>query len=280
MKIIPQIVLLTCLWLGKNPQAQVTVAIGDFRNISDVYFLDSWERSVPEFLKSELSHSEKIVIVERQQLETVLQEQALSMTGLIDSTTAQKVGQLLGAEFVLSGTINQTGKWTRIDAKLIRVSNGQIKSEKVQAPDQDHLTEMVALLGNNLKFSLAGEGRYQQKITLTNYPTTYFLGATVGLGVATLIINNAYNKKLDAYQQASRLSEFDDTYDAANTLHKTRTVFLALTGVAVVGTIYCLIQNLSPQEITAFQNTSSVKYRPTIGIDKDGGIYASVQISF
>jgi TolB-like protein len=273
--------LLIPLGLFVNPlHAQMTVAIADFKNNTDSFYLDDWEKSVPEFLKSELSKSEKIVIVERRQLEAVLQEQALSMTGLVDSSTAQQVGTLLGAEYVISGTINQSGKWTRIDAKIIRVSSGHVKGEKVQAPDDNHLTEMVSLLGNNIIVMLSGDGTYIEKETLNTYPTTYFLIASAGLAIGTLVVNNAYNKKQEEYQNAEGLSEFDEAYDGANSLNKARIVLASLTGAAVIGTIYCWIQNMSPDELLAHDNRYKQKIVPNLFFDGKGGIYAALTIRF
>ena len=261
-------------------QAQMTIAIADFKNNTDAFYLDDWEKSIPEFLKSELSKSENLVIVERRQLEAVLNEQALSMTGLVDSSTAQQVGNLLGAEYVISGTINQSGKWTRIDAKIIRVSSGHVKSEKVQAPDDKHLTEMVSVLGNNIIVILSGDGTYVEKKTLTKYPTTYFLAASAGLAMGTLVVNNAYNKKVEEYDNASNLSEFDESYDSANNLNKVRIVMASLTGVAVLGTIYCWIQNMSPDEILAYDDPMKPKFVPNVIFDGEGGVYAALTIHF
>jgi TolB-like protein len=273
--------LLILLVLSVDPlQAQMTVAIADFKNNTDSFYLDDWEKSIPEFLKSELSKSEKIVIVERRQLEAVLQEQALSMTGLVDSSTAQQVGTLLGAEYVISGTINQSGKWTRIDAKIIRVSSGHVKGEKVQAPDDNHLTEMVSLLGNNIIFMLSGDGTYIEKETLNTYPTTYFLVASAGFAIGTLIVNNAYNKKREEYENATELSEFDDAYDAANNLNNARIVLASLTGAALIGTLYCWIQNMSPDELLAYDNRYKQKFVPNLFFDGKGGIDAALTIRF
>jgi hypothetical protein len=199
---------------------------------------------------------------------------------LVDSSKAQEVGTLLGAEYVISGTINQSGKWTRIDAKIIKVSSGHVKGEKVQAPDDNHLSEMVGLLGNNIIVMLSGEGTYIEKETLNTYPTTYFLIATAGLAIGTLVVNNAYNKKQEEYQNATELSEFDDAYDAANNLNKARIVLASLTGAALIGTVYCWIQNMSPDEMLAYDNVYEKKYVPNIFIDGKGGIYAALTIRF
>lgn len=278
---ISKYVFLLIIFVSIFPlNAQITLAIADFKNNTDTFFIDPWEQTIPEYLKSELSMSEGIVVVERRQLESVLKEQALSMTGLVDSSTAQKVGDLLGAEFVISGTISQSGKWLRIDAKIIRVSTGQVKSEKVRAPDDKYLSEMVSLLGNNIRFILSGEGVYQEKKTLEKYPTGYFLAATGVLTIGTLIVNNAYNKKLDEYHNATGLDQFDDAYDSANNLKKARTVLISITGAALIGSIYCWIQNLSPDEVLALNSNQSPAFFPNLSLDAKGNIHASFRIYF
>ncbi len=261
-------------------KAQITVVIADFKNSSDIFYLNSWEQSVPEFLKSELSRTDEILVVERRQLEAVLKEQALNMTGLVDTSTAQKVGNLLGAEYVINGTINQLEDGVRIDAKIIHISTGQVKSEKVQAPDNKYLGEMIALLGNNIIFLLSGKGVHQDKLTLKKYPTGYFLAASAGLAIGTLLVNNSYNNKLDEYHQATRLSEFDDSYDTANNLNKFRITMATLTGVALIGTVYCWINNMSPDEITAYHPLKGPGVIPFLAIDGEGGVYATINIRF
>jgi TolB-like protein len=261
-------------------QAQVTVAIGDFNNQSEEFYLDAWEKSIPEYLKSDMGRSDKVVLVERRQIESVLREQALTMSGLVDSSTAQKVGNLVGAQFVVSGTINKSGEWTRIDTRIIRVSTGHIKSETVRATDEDHLNEMVELLANNILHVLVGDIPYREKIELKKYPTTYFLLASAGLAVTAIILNNSYQTKLDQYRNAQELSQFDNLYDSANQLYKTRNVIAVVAGTALLGTIYCWIRNLSPNEILALNKTEQVAWIPTLNLDYNKGIQAGVTIHF
>jgi TolB-like protein len=256
--------------------AQITVAIGDFENNTGLFYVDAWEKSIPEYLKNTLSKSDQLVIVERTKLEAVLREQALSMTGLIDSSTAQKVGDLLGATYIISGTISQSGDWLRIDAKIIKTETGQLKGEKVQTKDETYLNEMISLLGQNIKYVLTGEQRYQDKIVIKKYPTGYFLLGSAGLALGTFFVNNAYQKKLDEYRNASGLDEFDESYDAANRLKNIGTVMVTLTGAALVGTLYCWIGNMSPDEIVA----EELVFIPTLHFDSDRGMYASIIIHF
>lgn len=242
--------LLTCI-LTLSAPAQIAVAISDFHNQAGKFYLDSWEEKIPEFLKSELSRSPEITLVERQNIKAILDEQALTMAGLVDTAKAQQVGKLAGAEYIITGTINEVGSRVRIDAKVINVSSGKVLSEKVDAPGQQYLSEMVELLGNNLRYQLIGSGKYRGKISLKKYPTLYFLAGTAAALTATLLVNKAFHDKQDEYRQASGLEDFDNLYDSANQLNKARYALATVTAIGAVGTLYCWIRNLSPEEVLA-----------------------------
>ena len=258
----------------------MTVAIADFENNSNEFYLDSWEKMIPDYLKSEFTSSKQIVLVERQNLESVLKEQALGMTGLIDSSTAQKVGDLLGAQFIITGIISKTGGWTRIDAKIVRVSTGEVRSEKVQAKDDKHLNDMVQMLANNIIHILTREKDYCEKRELKKYPTKYFLLATVGLAAGTVIINKNCEDEYDQYHDAQTIPDFSSTYDKANTLHKTRIVLAGLTGGAILGMIYCWIKNLSPDIIYACKKNDRLQIVPTIVTNYNNEVSIGVKIHF
>ena len=247
--------------------AQITVAIGDFENQTGRVFLDAWERKIPEFLGSELSRvdgtrsndarpdgtrSDGIIVVERQRLKQVLDEQALGLSGLIDSSKVQEVGRMLSVQYFISGSIHRNGEWLRIDARIIQTETAKTIGEKVQCRDETRLDQMVALLGNNLRYQLTGKGNYRQSVTLKKYPTRYFLLASLGGTLATVWVQQAYLDKHRAYRNATQLNEFDPLYQSANRLHKTRTAFAVFTGAGLLGSAYCWMRNLNPDRIVAF----------------------------
>jgi len=233
--------------------AQITVAISDFQNRTGKIYLDTWEQQVPEFLKSELSRSPDITLLERRDLKAILDEQTLTMSGLVDTATAQQVGKLLGAQYVITGTITQVASRIRIDAKIISVATGKSVSEKAEAPDTKYLSEMAELLGNNLRFQLTGSGQYRHRRALKKYPTPYFLAGTAVTLAAALIVNNSFHDKQDEYRSAAALEDFDSYYDSANRLNKARYALFTAAGVCAAATLYCWIRNRSPEEVIAAQ---------------------------
>jgi len=250
-KMIKNILFYILFFTLTSLNAQVTVVIADFENNSGGFNLDYWEKAIPDFLTSELSKSDRIVIVERKKLNKILEEQALVLSGVLDSSNVKQVGKLLNAQFIIQGTINQTNGKSRIDANIIKVKTGEIKNEKVIAPDENHLEEMTQLLSNNIKKVLVGQGSYIEKVQLSEMPTTYFAIATAGLTLTTILLNNAYIDNYNAYKNATQLSDFDSKYDKANDTNKLKILAASAAGVALAGTIYCWIRNMSSNEILA-----------------------------
>jgi len=101
-----------------------TIAVVEFvdlrGNITD------FGRFLAEELITRLYQTKKFKVIERQLLNKVITEQKLSLTGLIDQTSAQRLGQLLGVDAIASGTITDLDKNLRINARLINTGTGEI----------------------------------------------------------------------------------------------------------------------------------------------------------
>jgi TolB-like protein len=63
-------------------------------------------------------------VVERSKLNSVLQEQKISYSGIMDVSTAQKLGKLVGAEAVLVGSVSDLRDDIAINARLVDVESG------------------------------------------------------------------------------------------------------------------------------------------------------------
>ena len=274
-RIFQTVVAMCLLLLMSGLRAQVSVAVGDFENQSSWMYLDSWARRLPDYLEHELSRHSGIVLVERHQLETLLNEQALGLTGLTDSSRAQEVGRLIRADYIITGTVVRDDAWLRINAKVINTTTGKIVTEKVQSRDRNRLDEMVGVLSNNLVFQLAGQGAYQPSLRIQEYPTHLFIGVTLTGALVTGLVHNAYIKKRQDYQTAAQLTDMDPAYRSANRLYKTRNVLIGITSAACIGTLYCWIQNRSPEEILAGEPVCL----PYLSY-QTGGSFVGVQIHF
>jgi len=99
-----------------------------------------------ELITTDLINSGKFVVVERKQLEKILREQRLSLSGLIDPESTIKIGKLLGADMLLVGSVAQLGDYYNIFVRLLETETGQcLLSEKVEI-EADLLEESTSRL--------------------------------------------------------------------------------------------------------------------------------------
>lgn len=207
----------------------ITLAISDFQNNTNRFSYDVLEQSIPEQLKTELSVLSGITVLERSRIEAVLKEQALSQSGVIDSQHAQEVGELLGAQFVLTGELSTAGGRLRIDVHITRTETGKVVGEKVTGPDASALDTMLRVLANNIKTNLTGAGEHLTEVSVHRYHSAWVMAAGVGTGLGAVILQSSFKKNYDLYKKADQLAEFDGPYDRANRAFQWRNILMGST---------------------------------------------------
>ncbi len=92
------------------------IAIMNFdsaRNVSNWWSSYSWGSNfqpgdaISAALTSRLANSSKFLVVERESLDVVLQEQNLGASGDVTPETAAEVGKLIGAKYIVLGTVTE-----------------------------------------------------------------------------------------------------------------------------------------------------------------------------
>lgn len=92
----------------KAAQAENKPVIGvlKFQDETGAMFLQGGVgRALTTMLTNELSSRPTLVIVERQKLRAVIEEQNLSASGMVSVETSIQIGKLTGAQFLITGTI-------------------------------------------------------------------------------------------------------------------------------------------------------------------------------
>jgi curli biogenesis system outer membrane secretion channel CsgG len=86
-----------------------------------------------DILVTELARTERFVLIERAELERLLTEQKLGLTGAVDPATAAQMGKILGAAAMVVGSVSQFGVKTEGSDLLITASKRQIAEATVDA---------------------------------------------------------------------------------------------------------------------------------------------------
>lgn len=78
-------------------------------------------------LRSEMVEVGAFVVVERGQMEMILEEQGFQQTGCTSAECAVEVGKLLGVQKMVTGSIGKLGELYTVDARMFDVQTGEIE---------------------------------------------------------------------------------------------------------------------------------------------------------
>ncbi len=94
---------------GKSGGLKKRVAVVDFE---DKTGHGAWHigSGMADMLTTALVKSGNFMVIERQQLEQVMKEQKLGLTGAVTPQSAAQVGKLLGVELIVLGSVNEFGQ--------------------------------------------------------------------------------------------------------------------------------------------------------------------------
>ncbi len=102
------------------------IGIGDFSEESDGAIKNSVGSLASALLTNEFSRSTVFSVIERQDLEAIMKEYSLSLSGLTSEETSPELGELQGVELLLLGSVSEAGEIYIISARLVEVETGKI----------------------------------------------------------------------------------------------------------------------------------------------------------
>ena len=141
-----------------------TIAVLYFENnsIVDKEKLDPLKKGLADMMITEMSKIKGLKVVERQRIQSIIEELNLNETDMVDKSTTQKMGKLLGAKVMLFGGFsNLFNDKLRIDVRLVRTETGEtLKAEEETGELDEFLTMLQSLvkkIASNLEVKLSSE---------------------------------------------------------------------------------------------------------------------------
>ncbi|MDR1626344.1 MAG: CsgG/HfaB family protein [Spirochaetia bacterium] len=107
---------------------------------------DKLSEYVIEELTVNFVNDGKLTVVDRQNLDAIRQEMNFQMSGEVDEASAQEIGRKLGAQTILSGSINLLGDVYRMRVRAISVQTAAIQGMHTANVGQDKI--LAALTGS------------------------------------------------------------------------------------------------------------------------------------
>jgi TolB-like protein len=136
--------------------------------------------TISERLRVELINTQAFRVMERSQMANILHEQGFQQTDCVDNSCIVQMGQLLGVEHMVMGTIGKVGSMYTISLRLVNVATGEVlytASEDCRCEIEDVLTAATPRIA--MKLELAVEKAIFGTLNIKSTPD-----------IATILINN------------------------------------------------------------------------------------------
>jgi TolB-like protein len=105
-------------------------------------------KAVSAMLVTELIGRPGIRVIERAQMQDILTEQRLSLSGRVDESTALEVGKLLGAQYVIHGQVTSIADNLRMDMRAVDVETSEIMEVQKLSGRTDDLLDVVVTMAD------------------------------------------------------------------------------------------------------------------------------------
>lgn len=145
------IILVIAILIPASAQTKETLAVLDFNTEA----VSKTEMSaIVEFLSNELFRTDKYIVIDVSQRETILQEMEFSMQGCSDDSCALEIGKMLSAELIVVGTLSKIGSRYLMSAKMLETETSRtVGTANGKYTDLDEMIDGL----EKIAYSLAGQ---------------------------------------------------------------------------------------------------------------------------
>lgn len=128
---------------NKTSSSPPTIAVMDFagRNVAAAE-----ASALADRFRNELTNTKMFSVMEREQMNLILKEQAFQQTGCVDQSCAVEAGQLIAVKKIITGTVAKVGGIYTVNVKQMDVATGKVDqniSEDCDCPIEKVLLETL-----------------------------------------------------------------------------------------------------------------------------------------
>jgi len=134
----------------------LTVAVFDFESSDEA--VRGLGPKVATLVNANLSAEPQIITVERAELEKVLSEQELGLSGTVNPESAAKVGNLTGAKVLVTGRVFPVENNLVLVAKIIGTETSRVYGEVVNGKPGADITDLSAELAKKIAADVTQKG--------------------------------------------------------------------------------------------------------------------------
>lgn len=183
---------------------------------------DALRKGLAAMLISELAQNGQVRLVDRFETQRVLDEQGLAVAERVDKETAAKIGKLVGARYMVTGSFIDLYGDFRIDSRMINVETGEIMKVVRSDPKYHDRRDMFRMIQSVAERVMA-DNRLPQLPAASAQGSRQVPTEALALFSRALLYQDRGDKAkaVEYYQKA--LAVFPEYSEATEGLRKART---------------------------------------------------------
>lgn len=128
---------------------------------------------ITDALTEAMFNAGKIKIIERSNLESILEEQKFQSSGLVNEVTAKSIGMIAGVDFVCYGTLKDTGNSFTVNARIVDVETGELCAiSRTTVSKDEYLSQQPQSAVASAKASVSSSPASKNTSTVSSAKTT------------------------------------------------------------------------------------------------------------
>jgi TolB-like protein len=140
------LILVPMLAHGQDARVRVAILPFDAATVVPGEDAQALQMVLSGMIATELSQHAALSVVERTEVDALIESQQLALSGRPGSEVAVQVGQLLGALYVVTGSVVFAGRDARLDIRLVDVETGAVSNTYKERVGRDDFLDAVETL--------------------------------------------------------------------------------------------------------------------------------------
>lgn len=111
--------------------------------------------ALSEMLITAIANSPAVTVIERSQIDTMLEETKFQLSGVTTTEESIQIGNVLNAEIIILGSVSRFGGRIELDVRVIRLETGEVLFTQYGSAADAEVRNMVNTLGEEISVAIA-----------------------------------------------------------------------------------------------------------------------------
>ncbi|MBD3340123.1 MAG: PEGA domain-containing protein [Candidatus Lokiarchaeota archaeon] len=154
----------------KQESEQPRIAVLPLTDANAAAKQEEFGESIAGMLMTELINGRVFQVIERSEIEQMMNEMAFQISGAVDSKTAKQIGEILGVDILVFGNVSKFGALVETDIRLIDTQSGEaLLAEHASSESGVEIRNMVESLARKIEKRYMG--RLIEEVNIKSDPT-------------------------------------------------------------------------------------------------------------